>query len=357
MRRITVGVVLLTPAMLVAPVPAASAEIKGLRITLDPIPRTAPGSQAVLSGKLEKLEDGVWKPGDNFIGLGYEADAVSHSMTGGLGIYGDDGRFSTTFDFVRTTKFKVQASADGKTAEARITALPTVLRPLTVTMSKFSLTKTGLLSVNGRANHIPWGGLEFQHAFRGSSTWKTIKRFPARHSTVSLKNYYYGKSGSFRLYYKGDTDFKPAVSGTKKVLRWNTRITAKFSPRKLRVGNKVRATGTLLRYSPSKRKHVPFAGRNVQLVFRCKGERTWYNGGWAKVDRKGRFSRYSKTYCDSYWAVVFWGTSSTWASDTPNTFINTYGRLRSLGVRTASPGAVDRPLLAGTPSGTGTSLG
>ncbi|MQY07372.1 hypothetical protein [Actinomadura macrotermitis] len=346
MRRTSLGVLLLTPAMLLLPVPAASADVQGLRITLDPIARSAPGAQAVLAGKVEKLEDGVWKPGDNSIGLGFEADALTQTMSGGLAVNDADGRFSTTFAFTRTTRFKVHASADGKSADAQVTALPTALRPLTLTMSKFSLPPSGLLSVSGRAGDVPWGSLELQHAYRGSSTWKTVRRFPARSVTAELKNYYYADSGSYRLYYKGDSDFKAAASSSKSVLRWNTRLSAKFSPRKLHVGKKVKATGTLLRYSPSKRKHVGYAGRKVQLVFRCKGAKTWYNGGWAKTDKKGHYTRYSKTYCDSYWAVVFWGATDTWSTDTADTYVNTYGRLRSSGVRATSaafPGAVVRP--------------
>jgi len=183
----------------------------------------------------------------------------------------------------------------------------------------------------------PGAPVAIQFSPNGADHWKQVALAHADHDGYFRGTGYSGQSGWWRAYYPGDADDYPIAVDNYKNWRWNTHFTG-FKAR--RAGSKVKVSGTLVRYFSTTRMGG-FAGQTVQIIFRFKGKKTWYLIGHAKTNSKGQFSTKVKHYGKGYYAVLFRGTTGTWASSTAKTiYVRSAPAAPALTLSSALPGGI-----------------
>ncbi|MEV5573592.1 Ig-like domain-containing protein [Spirillospora sp. NPDC052269] len=244
---------------------------------------------------------------------------------------GADGKFSTSVKPHCAGTFYVDTAPAGLFKGGRVALGHTNVRysgnlAFSATMDAYGQVTawTNLKSASG-GGQVYDRKVILEYSSNGTSGWKNMKTFSGWGTgyKATLSVYY---SGYWRARFLGDSGYAPAVSPTKKLWRWSTKM-SKLSASKtsIKKNKYIYVSGNLYRWSTAKNGYGAFGGQSVRIIFRFKGKKTWYHVKWVKTDRKGHYSAKVRAYGDGYFAAVFAGTSDTWSAGTPNDrYVNTY---------------------------------
>ncbi|BBC34474.1 hypothetical protein SGFS_057680 [Streptomyces graminofaciens] len=278
------------------------------------------GDEVPVTGKLEYQIGSEWKP---LAGIPVELDYKYGSITDPAEATTDtNGRFSL-----------VKRPYGDNTYEVAFPPYPIhswLKRPAAVDVSikvtsttKFteftaSMDQMAQLSVTGRLALVgdyddSQVKVDVQWSADGSTGWstkKTIKTtFGSQFSAEGIETV---GDGYFRLRYAGSTtkDIKGAISKAVRKNRALVRVKgANASPEPVRKGRALTVTGVLQEAKPAStpgwNDWKGYGAKTVQIIFRPKGEKTWYLMGTVKTKANGSFSKSFKAQLDGTWVPAF----------------------------------------------------
>jgi len=220
------------------------------------------------------------------------------------------GRFSASLPSPDGHGWSVTVGAVGNLLLAESSASGTMHVAVPVTVTRFSarLLPSGYLDAAGclkvtvpnftapEQSHI-----QIQYAPRPTGPWKYLGRLPlGSSSTVSSScegnalGYFQGNiaarlaSAYYRASYPGDVDFDHTVGKAAHAWLYTTRITSfKVTPASVSAGQLVTMSGRLWRHA---RSWSGYGHRQVALLYRRKGTKTWYVISKVRTSGTGSFS-------------------------------------------------------------------
>ncbi|WP_433172671.1 hypothetical protein [Actinoallomurus sp. CA-150999] len=232
-------------------------------------------------------------------------------------------------------------------SQARLDQRPLSFSRFTVSYDPYgNVTADGALrSDSAISDALP---LTIEYSPNGKTGWsvkKTVNADTSANAFHAALNYL--ASGYWRARFAGDTTYQAATSPVRKAWRWRTEIHSfKVSPKKVRKKGYVTASGRLIRWTTIN-KHGGYSGRRVRIIFRFKGQKTWYHLKWTKTNSKGYFKQKVHAYGSGYYAVLFAGGKDTFATSSDNTpYVKTYG----IGGGSVAAQAAPGPVVTWTPS-------
>ncbi|GAB3652129.1 hypothetical protein GCM10027589_09350 [Actinocorallia lasiicapitis] len=244
-------------------------------------------------------------------------------------VTGEGGRFAVDVKIAERTSVVASWGA----FKSPLSIIPVKTRLPVFRFTKFSFSASAM--VEARAE---WGyhqstegdterPFELQYS-RDGKAWKTIRRVSGEvFVDFGPRPFFHGASGYWRWRYPGDAMYLESVTASRKALRWRTEMSkVKVAQKSVKVGKKVTVSGTLYRYSATKKKRFAYKNQKIDIVFRCKGKKQWWRSATGKTNSRGQFRINAKTYCDSYFAAVFPGGKDTFNTGSPNdVYVNTLG--------------------------------
>jgi hypothetical protein len=284
------------------------------------------GGSATLTGTVQALDGGVWKPA---VGDAYQVDLNNDfSKPVATGVADADGRFSVTVS--KPGSYQVEAAATLFFSYAWTTTPVTVHIPQTIPFSPLTITEDeyGEASIHGALKTVngpellPKGSwVEAQFSTNGK-TWHNVGRCPLSNNSITCYATYGGRAnGHWRLYYPGNADWKPAYSKSFYISREYTSVTGgKPSTGHPYRNQREYFSGTLRQYYSSA--WHAFPKTKVRLVFRPTGSKTWYLMATATTDSKGRYRISAKDPEGGTWEVVYiYADSKHIVSGGPTTWV------------------------------------
>ncbi|SNX62268.1 hypothetical protein SAMN06272735_4033 [Streptomyces sp. TLI_55] len=178
----------------------------------------------------------------------------------------------------------------------------------TAAMDKYAqLEITGSLDAIGR-DTSDQVSVDVQYSANGTSGWttqKTVKtRFGSQFVVEKLPGY---TDGYWRLRYAGSTtkDIKGTVSKSLRKNRAVTRVKdANASPEPVSKGRTITVKGVLQDRQPGSSTWKAYGGKKVQILFRPKGQTTWYLMATVTTKTNGSFSKGFTAKQDGTWVPV-----------------------------------------------------
>ncbi|MFD9041618.1 hypothetical protein ACFVZA_27865 [Streptomyces bottropensis] len=272
-----------------------------------------------VTGRLEYRSGSEWKP---LAGIPLELDYKDSHITDATDATTDAaGRFTFVRRVYGDTKFEVTfppypynpwiqrtATAD-VTAEVTSTSRFTEFTAAQNEHAQLDITGSVDLSGNYYSGRIKVG---IQYSADGRTGWKTKKTvttgFGSQFIVEGLKG---NPDGYWRLRYAGDTerDIKGTTSKAMRKVKALTRIKgAGASPEPVRVGRTLTVKGVLQEAKPASTtgwtSWKAYGGKRVQILFRPRGEKTWYLMDTVKTRANGSFAKGVKAPMDGTWVPV-----------------------------------------------------
>ncbi|MEV5971820.1 hypothetical protein [Streptomyces sp. NPDC051921] len=290
------------------PTEAVQVAPRGLpaRVTLDKSDFSGVyGTETTVTGTVEYLVDGTWKPAQYADVDIVDASGAYHGGDGGTD---ENGRFDATTRIPFAGTGLVLNVSYGDWFSNRPTA-PLTFRTTAVSdIRQFTaqlgfdsqLTVSGLLDVQGAPR--PHNALDIQVSPNGRDGWKKLR-------TVTLTSgdtYFRGTfpapaSGYYRAVYSGSATVKGTVGPVVAASRTRTLITSFKVPATVRKGSTIGVSGRLLHAVPNYR---PYAGRPVMIFFVPKARpKESYLLGQVKTAADGSFKANYKERGDG-WIVA-----------------------------------------------------
>jgi hypothetical protein len=263
------------------------------------------GQQATVTGTASYQDGSSWKP---LPGVTVEVDVAATRVA--VPQTDSAGRFSASLPSPDGNRWSVTVGAVGNLLLAESSAHGTmdVAVPMAVTRFSARLLPSGYLDAAGclkvtvpnftapQQSHI-----QIQYAPRPGGPWKYLGRLPlGNSSTVSSScdgnalAYFQGKIAArlanayYRASYPGDVDFDHTVSKAAHAWLDTTRITSfKVTPPSVRAGQIVTLSGRLWRHA---RSWSGYGHRQISLLYRRKGAKTWYLISEVRTSASGSFS-------------------------------------------------------------------
>ncbi|MEW2119536.1 hypothetical protein AB0945_31005 [Streptomyces sp. NPDC005474] len=154
--------------------------------------------------------------------------------------------------------------------------------------------------------------VDIQYSADGRTGWRTKKTlktsFGLQFSVERLKG---NADGYWRLRYAGDSarDFKGTTSRAVRKVKALTRIiSANATPEPVRKGATLTVKGVLQEAKPASTvswtSWKAYGGKWVQILFRPRGQNTWYLMGSVKTGRNGSFAKGIRAPMDGTWVPV-----------------------------------------------------
>ncbi|WP_328872356.1 hypothetical protein OHT76_20805 [Streptomyces sp. NBC_00287] len=198
-----------------------------------------------------------------------------------------------------------------RTATADVTVAVTAttkFTEFTARMDRYAqLEVTGSLDVIGHESSAQVD-VQIQYSADGTSGWttkKTVKTsFGSQFIVERLPGY---TDGYWRLRYAGSTtqDIKGTVSKSVRKTRALTRIKdANASPEPVSKGRTITVKGVLQERKVDTSTWKAYGGKKVQILFRPKGETTWYLMATVTTTTSGSFSKGFTAQEDGTWVPV-----------------------------------------------------
>ncbi|MER6349542.1 hypothetical protein ACWC10_35425 [Streptomyces sp. NPDC001595] len=274
------------------------------------------GSKIAVTGTLEYLSGAEWKP---LAGIPVEMDYKDCTTCSPVEATTDgNGRFSLVTSPYGRSVYEIGFPPYPYNPWIQRTASVDVPVAVTAT-TKFSeftarideyaqLEITGILQQIGRDTD---GGVnvDIQYSPDGKTGWttqKTVKtRFGSQFIVEELPGY---TDGYWRLRYAGSTakDIKGTVSGSLRRYRDLTRIKdANASPEPVYKGRTITVKGVLQERKAGTTTWKAYAGQKVQILFRPKGQSSWYLMTTVTSKTDGSFSKGFTAREDGTWVPVF----------------------------------------------------
>ncbi|MEU8539336.1 hypothetical protein AB0C52_04930 [Streptomyces sp. NPDC048717] len=276
--------------------------------------RVAKNTDVTMSGTVQRLTQDGWKP------FAYAPVVTANTYPrGDLAVPGQMGSGTTAAD--GTFKYGARATYATQTytylrPSPYFEDIPydqgeiAVPQPLTYSVLKMSMDQYGEVHATAHLN----GGdcanepYQLQVSFDGGHNWQWLKSGKAQYGNgysyckVDIKTWGY-VSATYRLHHYETDRYAPKDSSAVKLSRIDTRFSAfSITPSRPRVNSKMTVTGTLQKNTGGTWKAL--SGAKVTLVFRPKGDSTWY---WVTRDvptnSYGKFSFKATNYGDGTWGV------------------------------------------------------
>jgi hypothetical protein len=99
-----------------------------------------------------------------------------------------------------------------------------------------------------------------------------------------------------------------------------TKVALNAAPEPVKKGRKITVSGKVTQQSGSFWTKV--TGRSVAVYFRAKGARTWTLGGWAKLDKNGRYVIRFTAKKDGSWRAVLKAGSTRYGATSPSDYVD-----------------------------------
>ncbi|MFD3452518.1 hypothetical protein ACFWVC_10065 [Streptomyces sp. NPDC058691] len=302
------------------------------RISADPAhTRVHKGVAFAIKGTVQRLTADGWKPfaGASVITGSQPVNTSSHATSGVMGTGTADaaGGFAYNVTASTTTPHYTYVKPNGYFA-----SFPQVTNQLYVPTSgsfsgmKMSIDAYGKVKATGKLSGTCSGEkLTLQYSKNGSTGWGTFKTAHAGQksgSTCSFSLTEYGwLDGYYRIHHDESNAMLAAASGKSRLHRTDTRFAAfDMTPNSPRLGGALTAKGTLQYKSGSTWK--AYKGAKIVIVFKPKGESTWYWAVKGKTDSSGRFSLKTKAYDDGTWGAYLEADSTHFYSESKDEYIN-----------------------------------
>ncbi|MFE7764833.1 hypothetical protein [Streptomyces sp. NPDC057438] len=272
-----------------------------------------------VTGRLEYRSGTEWKP---LAGIPLELDYKNSHITDATEATTDTaGRFTFVRRVYGNTTFEVGFPPYPYNPWIQRTATADVTAKVTST-SRFTeftaaqnehaqLDVTGIVDLSGNyySGRIKVG---IQYSADGKTGWKTKKTvttgFGSQFIVEGLKG---SPDGYWRLRYAGDTkrDFRGTTSKAVRKVKALTRIKgAGASPEPVRKGGTLTVKGVLQEAKPASTvgwtSWKAYGGKRVQILFRPRGEKSWYLMGTVKTKANGSFAKGIKAPMDGTWVPV-----------------------------------------------------
>ncbi|WP_131737247.1 hypothetical protein [Actinomadura roseirufa] len=254
-----------------------------------------------------------------------------------------EGRFNSEIKPSCTATYVARSPAAGLYEGSTANLSAVSVRPATTTSLSATMDAYGRFQARGTLYAPSAGGdlngkqVLLEYSPDGRTAWQTALRMKTNYGQFSA-SFNTNSSGYWRARFAGDASAAPSVSPVRKTWRWATTMSKlKASPTKVRKNRYITVSGTLSRYYSSKHRFGAFPGQKVRIIFRFRGQKTWYHVKWVKTDSKGRYKAKVRAYGNGYFAATFAGTSDTWATSTPNDARVTTYALPSPGSRSGPP--------------------
>ncbi|MDX2812045.1 hypothetical protein PV410_05655 [Streptomyces sp. PA03-5A] len=315
-----------------AALPELPAKAVQYRISADPsAKRVHQGKTFTMRGTVQRLTDEGWKPfaGAPLVTTPQPPDVYRYTTPGlmGTGTADASGNFSLAATATRTTYHytyvKPSEYVSGFAYAEHLVNVPTAGSYSGVTMSLDAYKK---VTAKGKLAGSCWNAqVSLQYSKNGSTGWKTLKSGSAGDSSggkcsFSVSAYGY-TDGYYRLYHAESDGMLAVASAKKRLHRTVTRIVSfDMTPNSPRVGGALKARGTLQYQSGGKWK--AYKGGKVVIVFRPKGESTWYWTVKGRTDSSGRFSLNTKAYGDGTWGAYLEADSTHFYSESKTEYVN-----------------------------------
>ncbi|MDW8474035.1 hypothetical protein QBA57_21165 [Streptomyces scabiei] len=272
-----------------------------------------------VTGRLEYRSGTEWKP---LAGIPLELDYKNSSITDATEATSDPaGRFTFVRRVYGDTTFEVgfppypynpwiqrTATADVK---AKVTSTSRFTEFTAAQDERAQLDITGSVDLSGNyySGRIKVG---IQYSADGKTGWTTKKTvttgFGSQFIVEGLKG---NPDGYWRLRYAGDTkrDFKGTTSKAMRKVKALTRIKgAGASPEPVSKNHTLTVKGVLQEAKPASTvgwtSWKAYGGKQVQILFRPRGEKDWYLMGTVKTKANGSFAKGIKAPMDGTWVPV-----------------------------------------------------
>lgn len=289
------------------------------RFVLDPDARrfhVTAGSRIAVTGRLEYQSGTEWKP---LAGIPVEMDHKDCTTCSPVEATTDaNGRFSLVTSPYGRSVYEVTfppyphnpwiqrtASVD---VPVYVTAT-TQFTEFTARLDEYArLEITGILRQVGRYTD---GGVnvDIQYSADGRTGWTTKKTVRTRFDSQFIVEELPGSAdGYWRLRYAGSAakDIKGSVSASLRRNRAETRIKdANASTEPVYAGRTITVKGVLQERPPGTTTWKAYGGKKVQILFRPKGEDTWYLMGSVTSQTNGSFGKGFTAHEDGTWVPVF----------------------------------------------------
>ncbi|MFJ4849364.1 MULTISPECIES: hypothetical protein [unclassified Streptomyces] len=314
------------------PLPNVPAEQLTYRISADPsAARVHKGVAFGIRGTVQRLTADGWKPfaGASVLTGSRPVNTSSHVPSGvmGSGTANASGAFAYSATASVTTTHYTYVKPNGY-----FSSFPQVQHQLSVPTSgsfsgmKMSIDAYGKVKATGRlSGSCSAEKLALQYSKNGSTGWSTFKTAAAAQksgSTCSFSISEYGwLDGYYRVHHDESNAMLAADSGKSRLRRTDTRFAAfDMTPNSPRLGGALTAKGTVQYKSGSTWK--AYKGARIVIVFKPKGESTWYWAVKGKTDSSGRFSLRTKAYGDGTWGAYLEADSTHFYSESKDEYVN-----------------------------------
>ncbi|WP_234354526.1 hypothetical protein [Streptomyces sp. NRRL WC-3618] len=272
-----------------------------------------------VTGRLEYRSGSVWKP---LAGIPLELDYKNSSITDATkATTNTAGRFTFVRRVYGNATFEVgfppypynawivrTATADVK---VKVTSTSRFTEFTAAQDDRAQLDITGIVDLSGNyySGRIK---VDIQYSADGRTGWRTKKTVQTGFGQQFIVERLQGDAdGYWRLRYAGDSarDFKGTTSRAVRKVRALTRIiSANATPEPVRKGATLTVKGVLQEAKPASTvgwtSWKAYGGKWVQILFRPRGENTWYLMGSVKTGRNGSFAKGIRAPMDGTWVPV-----------------------------------------------------
>ncbi|MFE0627210.1 hypothetical protein ACFW3D_09590 [Streptomyces sp. NPDC058864] len=295
--------------------------------------RVYAGKTFKVGGTVQRLTPNGWVPfeGAPVVTTMREPDIWDHTVTGvmGEGVSGADGAFSydakaaystSHFTYVRPSDYL--ADADPYRDDV------TVPRTGQLTNVSVSLDAYRWLTVKGRLKP-DWTcadqTVSLQYSKNGRDGWKNLASAKAEGGTAGYCPFTIEARGLPTGYYRAahaeSYTLLPVSSAAVKRSRVETRVTSfDMTPNRPYRNAKLTAKGRLQYKSGSTWKN--YKGGKIVVVYRPKGDSSWYWTVKGTTDSSGRFSLKTKAYGDGTWGVYLAADSKHFSSESKTEYVD-----------------------------------
>lgn len=314
------------------PLPELPARAVQVRISGDPsTKRVHKGAKFTMRGTVQRLTDQGWKPfaGAPLVTTPQPPDVYRYSTPGlmGTGTADASGNFSFPATATKSTwhytYVKPSEYLGGFPYVEHFVNVPTAGSYSGVTTS---LDAYGKVTAKGKLSGACWNAkVSLQYSKDGKTGWKSLASVQATDSgsgkcSFSVSGWGY-TDGYYRAYHSESDGMLAVASATKRLHRTVTRIVSfDMTPNSPHMGGALRAKGTLQYLSGGKWK--PYKGGRIVIVFKPKGESSWYWTVKGKTDAAGHFSLGTKAYADATWASYLEPDSTHFYSESKTEYVN-----------------------------------
>jgi hypothetical protein len=272
-----------------------------------------------VTGRLEYRSGSEWKPLAGIpLELDYKNSSTSNPTEATTGTGGrftfvrrvdGDGTFEVGFPpYPYNAWITRTATADVK---VKVTSTSRFTEFTVAQDERAQLDITGIVRLAGNG----YGGrikVDIQRSANGRNGWITKKTVTTGFDEQFIVERLRGDAdGYWRLRYAGDSarDFKGTTSVAVRRVRALTRIIgANATPEPVRKGATLTVKGVLQEAKPASAvgwtSWKAYGGKWVQILFRPKGENTWYLMGRVGTGRNGSFAKGIKAPVDGTWVPV-----------------------------------------------------